>query len=371
MASKPRKPIRKASKTKKAMPTRTRTRGTAKPPVKPRVIGPYTIFNISKKSGGTRIIEAPNDELKAKQRQDLRRLETTYRVSKFAHAFRSFHSIATMANPHSGQPFKLSMDIKDFFPSISLANWQCMSMAARLNRKQLLPSGRPVKFKIQHAYRLVLDKQAYNRNPADTRYQERCRILGVKEDNSICMHFQDFGDGKGIRLPQGAPASPFLANVYLYLFDGWCSGLCARSGTMYTRYADDLVISGDNKEVLLAIYYRMRRMLAERFYLTTNDKKTRVESSKSRQKVCGLVINKLPEDRVTTPRLPRRWLRRVRAALHQQGIPGWNGKDTEALLRLKTLDAKTRGKLSLVHMVAKQTTPIVLPPDGPIPADAW
>jgi len=47
-------------------------------------------------------------------------------------------------------------------------------------------------------------------------------------------------------LPQGAPTSPYLSNLLTADMDGAIYRFCAENGSLrYTRYADDISISGD------------------------------------------------------------------------------------------------------------------------------
>lgn len=241
----------------------------------------YQVFQVPKKSGGFRVIEAPNDDLKAKQRARLPELHTNMRVSPFAHGFAPGKSVATHATHHCGRKWVLAMDIEDFFPSVT--------------RETAWSS-------------LVFKGDSRNRQTAwDERKME--------------LHFHDFNDGKGKRLPQGAPASPLIANAVLYTFDWAFAAYCAQRACCYTRYADDLTISSseageDTAWQLAAI---AAKMLAK-YGMAINRKKTRLMTDKRRQSVCGLTVNALADGRPELPRPRKRWRKRLRAALHQQGL---------------------------------------------------
>ena len=80
--------------------------------------------------------------------------------------------------------------------------------------------------------------------------------------------------GRGI--PQGAPISPLLANIYMRRFVlGWQKlGLDERLGSRIVTYADDLVIlcrRGNAEEALV----RMRELMGK-LKLTVNEEKTRI-----------------------------------------------------------------------------------------------
>ena len=93
-------------------------------------------------------------------------------------------------------------------------------------------------------------------------------------------------------LPQGAPTSPALANLVAYRLDCRLQGLLQVSGGNYTRYADDLVFSGDRqfargwprlKTTILAI------VMDEGFRIRARKSKEMFRSQQ--QQVGGLVIN--------------------------------------------------------------------------------
>jgi len=93
-------------------------------------------------------------------------------------------------------------------------------------------------------------------------------------------------------LPQGAPTSPQLANLSAYRLDCRLAGLAAAVTANYTRYADDLTLSGgpELRQRADRIIAGVRRIVAnEGFRL--NDTKTRVQPRAGRQTVTGIVVN--------------------------------------------------------------------------------
>src|SRR2546425_12882375 len=77
----------------------------------------YTQFAIPKRSGGTRIIQSPNRELKRVQRRILHRLLKRIRAHPAVRGFERRQSIVTNALPHHNKAIVLRMDVRDFFRS--------------------------------------------------------------------------------------------------------------------------------------------------------------------------------------------------------------------------------------------------------------
>ena len=246
----------------------------------------YTIFKIPKRSGGFRQIEAPNEELKQYQQKVLWTLRGTYKISPFAHAFQPYKNIVTMAMPHVGKKWVMRFDLEDFFPSITLEAYK----------------------KVAESYsKIVLNYELL-----------------------VCC-FYDFNDGKGMRLPQGAPTSPFLSNAYLFTFDWKMAWLCHRFDCDYSRYADDIVMSGDGKGRLVRLYIIAQDLLANKYALHINPKKTKFMHQSRRQYVCAIVVNKKIN-------LPRKQRKNLRAEIFQQK---------------NALPNPTKGRLAFQHMVLK------------------
>ena len=219
----------------------------------------YREFTIPKRSGGKRRILAPEPELKSLQRRILRRLLARLKVHPSAMGFQGGRSIVTNANAHRGQAVLIRLDLVDFFPS---------TRAKRLKRY----------------FRQI----GWNRPVAN-----------------LLVRLCTFDGG----LPQGAPTSPRLSNLVNYRLDARLSGMAARLGAVYTRYADDITISFAEDDRDKIHYFRrfVQGVIESEGYRLHHRKKLSVRRRHHRQMVTGLVVN----HRVNLPREVRRWLRAV------------------------------------------------------------
>jgi hypothetical protein len=267
-------------------------------------IGCYTEFKIPKKKGGFRIIQAPEETLKDLQRMALKSFKFFIPVSPYAHAFRAGGNIVTMAMPHVGKQLVASFDIKDFFPSIVIKD--VIRFISKSLKKACVDYADKYKG-VRRDYMLEATKIS---NDIVSQTLLMKKLLGIHRDLVV-------NEGGKIEtlpvLPQGAPTSPFLSNVHMNNFDWFAAREAELLNVSYSRYADDMTFSGDIeavKSVVSKVLYSGR--LLHREGLTINDKKTKFMGRGTRQYVCGLVVN----DKVN---LPRRWRRKLRAALHQSG----------------------------------------------------
>lgn len=250
----------------------------------------YTVYKIKKKSGGFRIIEAPSDELKAAQKVSLRKLMhcKLLRVSHFAHAFAWGKNVASAAMPHVGQEVVLTTDLKDFFPSVKFDHFD-----TTLKNTEATKSLRSYR-----SFAEIVFGKSKTGNAA-WRQQYENEVLPLMK-----MHFCDFQDGKGLRLPQGAPASPFLSNVLMGRLDYRIAWKAYKEGVQYTRYADDFIFSGPDANKVKAAYARCVALITT-INLEMNPRKYTLKQNHQRKKIVGLVVN----EKLNTTRFFRRRLR--------------------------------------------------------------
>ncbi|GAB2577383.1 reverse transcriptase domain-containing protein [Spirosoma areae] len=222
----------------------------------------YKEHRMPKKSGGERIIHAPEETLKQIQRRLNVILSRLYEPTEAAHGFVLNRSIVTNALPHVGKKHVFNLDLQDFFPTIHFGR-----------------------------IKAVLQLPDYGFTP------ELAHIVA----NFCCF--------KG-RLPQGSPASPILTNLVCRRMDYRISGLAVKHGFTYTRYADDITLSFNQPtpETLNKMGYGLEKILEEEGF-TMNDKKTRLLRPNQRQEVTGVVVNQKTN-------VNRAYIRNLRAILH-------------------------------------------------------
>jgi len=212
----------------------------------------YSVYRIPKGNGKIRVITAPSEELKDFQKSLMDHLET-FSVHDSAHGFVKGRSISTNAFPHVGNKFVLSMDLKDFFPSVKTS----------------------------------FVKELFSRLNIDERYVEYVTYKGG--------------------LPQGSPCSPVISNLYCHNLDVSLKALADDNNLNYTRYADDLTFSGS---VLPKGFVSKVKEIVKGYSLRVHPKKTKVMWRNQRQVVTGVIVN----DKLNMPVEKRK---KMRALKHQ------------------------------------------------------
>ncbi|WP_394822788.1 reverse transcriptase family protein [Pendulispora albinea] len=274
----------------------------------------YRFWTIAKRDGSRRMITAPKPELKAAQRWLLRNVFEKLPVHGAAHGFLSARSIATNAAVHAGARLIVKVDVKDFFPTVTLRRIKGML------RKAGLPEN------VATLIALVATEP-----PRDV-VQFRGQTLYVAKGPRAC--------------PQGAPTSPAITNAICRRLDRRMSGLARMMGFTYSRYADDLAFSyhADTRPPVGQLLHGVHAILASEGF-RVHAKKTAVMRSGMSQRVTGLVVNSAARDGVPAARVPRDVVRRLKAAIfnREKGRPPPAGKGEESLAQLK-------GMAAFVHM---------------------
>jgi RNA-directed DNA polymerase len=212
----------------------------------------YVSYFIPKRGPGYRQIAEPVSSLRQIQEWILVHILNQCAPHDAATAFFRGRSIKQNARPHLAQPMVLSLDVKDFFPSVGAAH-------------------------VEGVFRRL----GYSKGVAHA-------LMGLTV----------LGNG----LPQGAPTSPALSNLVMIGVDERLSQYALASGVSYSRYADDMTFSGQfSPGHIIAL---VRRVLSEHGF-SLNEAKTRLMLPHERQEVTGVVINR----RLQAPRRLRRAIR--------------------------------------------------------------
>jgi retron-type reverse transcriptase len=221
----------------------------------------YRTFEIGKRTGGKRLIHSPRVFLKTVQYWLKDYFLYKLIPNDVCHSFRRGHSIVSNAQGHVGKKYVANIDIVDYFGSIK-----------RGQLEQVL------------------------------RAEFGSNLSGWISKLCTVNNF----------LPQGAPTSPLLSNYFLRVFDQYMDGLCQEENATFTRYADDITISGESREVVGRMIQAATVDLLK-LNLVVNDKKTRIASQSGQQVVTGVVVNKHAQP-------PRKLRKRVRAMFHQASL---------------------------------------------------
>jgi len=228
----------------------------------------YKQYPIPKRNGkGVRIIAQPARELKVLQMLALREIESFLPIHPAAMAYRKGIGIKENARMHAGNTYLLKMDFKDFFHSFTPADF------------------------IKHYFKHVGATDMFS-----VRMLSRLFFWSQKHSPSL-------------KLSIGAPSSPLLSNTLMYEFDCRMAVICMGKGVAYTRYADDLTFTSNEKGALFVFPELVAQVCAEINYprLMINAEKTVFSSKAKNRHVTGLTINN--EGRISLGRERKRYIK--------------------------------------------------------------
>jgi len=200
----------------------------------------YRTYRIPKRTSGSREISQPSRELKGIQAWILRNIIDKLSPSPHATAYFPGKCLSDNVFPHSSNRYFLSLDLEDFFPSIP-------------------------RWRIQRLFVLV----GYTQGIA-SRLSALCTFSRA--------------------LPQGGVTSPALSNLVASQMDRRLSGLISRRNIVFTRYADDMTFSSNNRTALLRVLPSIRRIIESEGF-TINEPKTRFLGPRIQCRITGLVKN--------------------------------------------------------------------------------
>lgn len=263
----------------------------------------YRYELLPKRTGGWRLLEVPHPYLRALQRKVLDGLVARVPPHEAAVGYVRGRSVVDHARAHVGQAVLLKFDLQDFFATVRAS--RVHATFAELGYSQAV----------------ARELMALCTTATPEPVLERLRSEGGLTWEQA-MRLRD------AHLPQGAPTSAALSNLCAFRLDTRIAGLARALGARYTRYADDIVLSGDAGLLRWADRVETRLgawALDEGFAL--NHRKTRRVTRSRRQQVCNIVVN-------ARPNLPRDEFDRLKAQLHacatkgasaqnRVGVPDW------------------------------------------------
>lgn len=217
------------------------------------------ILNIPKGNGKFRRIYAPNDEEKKALWELMPQLIEIANKVCIPHVVQGFMrgmSPVTNALAHLNKQFTLCFDLSNFFDTVT---WR--------------------------------------------------HVQGILPDDMVDLVIVD-GAAR-----QGLPTSPIVANIAASKMDEDIIRYCAGSGTVYTRYADDLSFSFNDPTISGQLVVEIPKIV-QKHRFKINEAKTRLQNGQFvRRIITGVAVD---GDKIYPTRRARR---KLRAAMHQ-GNPG-------------------------------------------------
>jgi RNA-directed DNA polymerase len=220
----------------------------------------YRQFKIKKRSGGFREISAPHTSLRQCQKwiSDHILSSLCSKLPPCVTAYRDSFSILNHTLPHVGKNEVVLLDIKNFFPSIT--------------------KRRVIGFFSSLGYNLE---------------------VSIALASICCLHNS---------LPQGSPASPSISNLLCSTMDRRIIAISRRFRLRYSRYADDICISG--KVIPNAGLEMIKKAVIDSGFIINSDKTRRFSPACDAKLVTGVLVG------LDGIRLPKSMKRNLRTHMH-------------------------------------------------------
>lgn len=217
----------------------------------------YRQFEIPKRNGGQRVILAPFPALLECQKWIKNNILESIKTHEICHGFKKNKSIITNANRHLNKKCLLKLDLLDFFPSINI--------------------NRVIKV-----------------------------FKNIGYPNNISFYLAKLCCYEN-KLPQGASTSPILSNIILYYMDCRLKGLANSQSLECTRYADDIVFSG---EYISHKIINIVESIVTDCGFKLNATKTKLSIKTGKKIVTGISVGG------TSIKIPRQYKRKLRQEIY-------------------------------------------------------
>lgn len=254
------------------------------------------VYIPKRKKGEYRQLTVPSKNIKKIQRWILEYILYSELCDDCVTGFVPTKSIVENALPHLRQNYIYKFDLKDFFPSIS-------------------------RTKVFYLFK---------------------NFGYTTELSNYLASFCCYKDC----LPQGAPSSPYIANLICKQLDNRLNQLCEKNDFTYTRYADDITISGGHK---IVHFRNLFKTIIEDSGFLVNESKTRLIRNGQRKIVTGVVVN----EKVTISREYIRELKKEIYFINRFGMAN-HLKYIGENYSVDDYRIKIQGKINFVKMVDRE-----------------
>jgi RNA-directed DNA polymerase len=226
----------------------------------------YREFKIQKKNGKLRTIKEPLPSLKEIQAWILENILYHIPVSKYAKAYIKGRNLIENVKFHKGKEIVLTLDIKDFFPSINL----------RMVESVFLSCG----------YSILISNLL-------------AKLCTLNDE-----------------LPQGAPTSPCISNIIMNEFDENIGQYCKGNKIKFTRYADDITFSFSKSSIDPSVLITYVRESLLKLGFNLNEDKVHILEPNCRQIITGIVVN----EKFQIPKYKRKQIRQEIFFIRKHGL---------------------------------------------------